>query len=242
MKTLTSRTPFVALVADFFAIDVLDFAQELTTCCPTFTSLHQQRSSWYFYVPKFDRKTSCEYRDLPEPIEIPGSVPIHGRDLNNLAQDRSSQHYKLFMHHVHFLEIDTSPIRALKEERRGYSPVYPIGPIVQTGIGSGDDAANSGGTVSQEQITELELAYGLELSNHKFLWVVRAPSSLASSAYLGAQNDVDPLQFLSSGFLERTKEQGMVIPSWAPQVQVLSHSSVGGFLTQVAGIRPLRVC
>ncbi|TKY68847.1 UDP-glycosyltransferase 72B1 [Spatholobus suberectus] len=87
----------------------------------------------------------------------------------------------------------------------------------------------SGGTLSQEQITEL--AYGLELSNHKFLWVVRAPSSLASDAYLSAQNDVDLLQFLPCGFLERTKEQGMVVPSWAPQVQILSHSSVGGFLT-----------
>ncbi|TKY68845.1 UDP-glycosyltransferase 72B1 [Spatholobus suberectus] len=87
----------------------------------------------------------------------------------------------------------------------------------------------SGGTLSQEQITEL--ACGLELSNHKFLWVVRTPSSLANDAYLSAQNDVDPLQFLPCGFLERTKEQGMVIPSWAPQVQVLSHSSVGGFLT-----------
>ncbi|KAK7341950.1 hypothetical protein VNO80_24891 [Phaseolus coccineus] len=28
---------------------------------------------------------------------------------------------------------------------------------------------------------------------------------------------VDPLHFLPCGFLERTKEQGMIIPSWAPQ-------------------------
>ena len=88
----------------------------------------------------------------------------------------------------------------------------------------------SGGTLSQEQITEL--AFGFELSNHKFLWVLRAPNNATSdAAYLGAQNDVDPLKFLPSGFLERTKEKGMVVPSWAPQIQVLSHSSVGGFLT-----------
>jgi hydroquinone glucosyltransferase len=87
----------------------------------------------------------------------------------------------------------------------------------------------SGGTLSQEQI--VELALGLELSNHKFLWVVRAPSNSANAAYLSAQNDVDPLQFLPSGFLERTKEKGLVIPSWAPQIQILSHNSVGGFLT-----------
>jgi hydroquinone glucosyltransferase len=87
----------------------------------------------------------------------------------------------------------------------------------------------SGGTLSEEQI--VELALGLELSNHKFLWVVRAPSSSANSAYLSAQNDVDPSQFLPSGFLERTKEKGLVIPSWAPQIQILSHRSVGGFLS-----------
>jgi hydroquinone glucosyltransferase len=57
----------------------------------------------------------------------------------------------------------------------------------------------SGGTLSQEQI--VELAFGLESSNHKFLWVVivRAPSSSSSSAAyfsISAQNDVDLSQFL----------------------------------------------
>ncbi|TKY68856.1 Hydroquinone glucosyltransferase [Spatholobus suberectus] len=83
--------------------------------------------------------------------------------------------------------------------------------------------------VLQEQI--IELAFGLELSNHKFLWVVRAPNNTANAAYLGAQSDVDPLQSLPCGFLEGTKEQGIVIPSWAPQVQVLDHNAVSGFLT-----------
>jgi hydroquinone glucosyltransferase len=31
--------------------------------------------------------------------------------------------------------------------------------------------------------------------------------------------------------MERTKEQGMVIPLWAPQIQILSHGSIGGFLS-----------
>jgi len=57
----------------------------------------------------------------------------------------------------------------------------------------------SDGTLSHEQI--VELALGLELSNQKFLWVVRAPSSSSSNAaYLSAQNDVDALKFLPSGF------------------------------------------
>jgi UDP:flavonoid glycosyltransferase YjiC (YdhE family) len=31
--------------------------------------------------------------------------------------------------------------------------------------------------------------------------------------------------------LERTKERGLVVKSWAPQVAVLNHESVGGFVT-----------
>ncbi|XLS80781.1 hypothetical protein HN51_046612 [Arachis hypogaea] len=41
----------------------------------------------------------------------------------------------------------------------------------------------------------------------------------------------DPLSFLPSGFLERTKGQGFVVSHWAPQVEVLGHRATGGFLT-----------
>ncbi|WVZ17150.1 hypothetical protein V8G54_010132 [Vigna mungo] len=258
LKSITSKTPFVALVADSFAFEALDFAEEFNLLSYIYFPSAATTLSWYLYVLKLDKETSCEYRDLPEPVKIPGCVPIHGRDLNNQAQDRSSQVYKLFLQRAQrfcfvdgifinsFFEMEKGPIRALKEEGRGYPEVFPVGPIVQTG----DDAKGlecltwldkqedgsvlyvsfgSGGTLTQEQVNEL--AYGLELSNHKFLWVVREPSSLAFDAYLRAQRSVDPLHFLPDGFLERTKEQGMVVPSWAPQIQVLAHSSIGGFLT-----------
>ncbi|TKY68850.1 Hydroquinone glucosyltransferase [Spatholobus suberectus] len=106
--------------------------------------------------------------------------------------------------------------------RMEFQALKQVGSVLYVSFGSG-------GTLSQEQM--IELAYGLELSNLKFLWVVRAPNNTANAAYLGAQKHVDPFQFLPCGFLERTKEQGMVVPSWAPQIQILSHSSVGGFLT-----------
>ena len=63
--------------------------------------------------------------------------------------------------------------------------------------------------------------------------VVRSPNNeLANAAYLVDQTlDNNPLAFLPKGFIERTKEQGLVVPYWAPQVQVLSHGSTGGFLS-----------
>ena len=191
------------------------------------------------YLPKLDEETSCEYRDVPHPIKIPGCVPLHGKDLYAPSQDRSVQAYKLLLQRVKkfhfvdgifinsFLKMEIGPIKALTEEGSNNPPVYPVGPIIQTVASSVDDnnglkclswldkqqpcsvlyvSYGSGGTLSQEQIDELAL--GLELSNGKFLWVLRAPSSSSFSAgYLSAQNDVDALRFLPSWFLERTKER-----------------------------------
>ena len=213
MKSLTLRTPFVALLVDSFAIEALNLAKEFNMFSYVYFPASVTTLSSYFYMLKYDKETSCEYIDFPEPLKVPGCVPIHGRDPVHQAQDRSSQSYKFLLDRVNiFLPVDG----ILINKQQPCSVLYV--------------SFGSGGTLSQEQINELAL--GLELSNHKFLWVVvRAPSSSASGAYLSAQNNVDLSQFLPSGFLERTKEQGMVIPSWAPQIEILSHRSVGGFLS-----------
>ncbi|WMV11547.1 hypothetical protein MTR67_004932 [Solanum verrucosum] len=77
----------------------------------------------------------------------------------------------------------------------------------------------SGGTLSHEQL--IEVAKGLEMSEQRFLWVVRCP----------IQDSTNPLEFLPKGFLEKTKGFGLVVPNWAPQTRILSHESTGGFLT-----------
>ncbi|GAU20261.1 hypothetical protein TSUD_353250 [Trifolium subterraneum] len=263
LNSLTLRTPLVALVVDPLAIKALDLAKEFNMLSYIYFPLSATTLSFCFYMPKLNEETSCEYKDLPEPIKLPGCIPIHGRDLFTNVQDRSSPEYKQFLQLLKslsiadgilvnsFLEMESGPIKALNEEGsvKGNPFVYPVGPIVQTATSSADAngleclswldkqqscsvlyvSFGSGGTLSLEQI--VELALGLELSNHKFLWVLRGPNSSANAAYLSPQNDVDPLQFLPSGFLERTKGKGLVIPSWAPQIEILSHNSVGGFLT-----------
>lgn len=62
------------------------------------------------------------------------------------------------------------------------------------------------------------LALGLEASEINFLWVLRPDLMNGAPANL------------PEGFLERTRSRAF-IASWVPQALVLSHSSIGAFLT-----------
>ncbi|GAY55402.1 hypothetical protein CUMW_164020 [Citrus unshiu] len=67
----------------------------------------------------------------------------------------------------------------------------------------------------------IELGLGLEASNKPFVWVIRGGSKLeALEKWLVQEN-----------FEERIKGRGLLIRGWAPQVLILSHPAVGGFLT-----------
>jgi hypothetical protein len=88
----------------------------------------------------------------------------------------------------------------------------------------------SRGTFSVGQVKEI--AYGLERSGQRFLWVVKKPPRDEKTKQ--AENyttEFDLEGVLPEGFLERTKDRGMVVKTWAPQVGVLRKESVGGFVT-----------
>ncbi|KAF7076346.1 hypothetical protein CFC21_081010 [Triticum aestivum] len=68
-----------------------------------------------------------------------------------------------------------------------------------------------------------ELALGLELAGTRFLWALRKPS--------GAAVLDDGADMLPPGFQERARGQGLVTTGWVPQMSILAHPAVGGFLT-----------
>lgn len=75
------------------------------------------------------------------------------------------------------------------------------------------------GTIAWLGMKELHaLALCIEASHVTFLWVLRTDLLIEESTCL------------PEGFLERTKEYAH-FTSWVPQLLVLSHPSIGGFLT-----------
>ncbi|XP_022889365.1 UDP-glycosyltransferase 73C5-like [Olea europaea var. sylvestris] len=73
--------------------------------------------------------------------------------------------------------------------------------------------------ISFEQLKEI--GSGLEASNFPFIWIIRGQESSAEVEKWLADDK----------FEERVQGRGLVIRGWAPQVLILSHSSIGGFLT-----------
>ncbi|KAK9057723.1 hypothetical protein SSX86_022560 [Deinandra increscens subsp. villosa] len=76
---------------------------------------------------------------------------------------------------------------------------------------------------SQQQITEI--ATGLENSGHKFVWVVREADR--GDIF---RDDIIHVK-LPEGYENRVKDQGLVVREWAPQLDILGHPSVGGFMS-----------
>ena len=154
-------------------------------------------------------------------------------------------------------EFEPTSLRAIREhpfyKQIPTPPIHTVGPLINQDKQNLTDledeclawldkqpsdsvvliALGSGGTLTTVQLTEL--AYGLELSQQRFIMVARKPSDASASAtFFNVGGDFkvnDPNAYLPKGFLKRTKEVGLVVPTWAPQVAVLRHPSTGAFVS-----------
>ncbi|KAE8698604.1 UDP-glycosyltransferase 73B4 [Hibiscus syriacus] len=65
-----------------------------------------------------------------------------------------------------------------------------------------------------------EIAMALEASELQFIWVVRKQ-----------KNNEEDDDWLPEGFEKRREGKGLIIRGWAPQVFILDHVAIGGFVT-----------
>ncbi|KAH9312504.1 hypothetical protein KI387_027539 [Taxus chinensis] len=73
------------------------------------------------------------------------------------------------------------------------------------------------------------LACGLEASEQPFIWAVKVSPQIEPMTSNTASDLCST--YLPEGFQERTKNRGLVIFGWVPQLVILSHASVGAFMS-----------
>ncbi|KAF3646203.1 UDP-glycosyltransferase 86A1 [Capsicum annuum] len=181
---------------------------------------------------------------------IPGIQAIQPEDLPSYCQDADPSSSKYVFKCIEdaqkadfvigntVQELESSTISILQEQQ----PFYAIGPILPTNFTKSTISTNllpasdytdwlntkQDGTVlyisfgslanlSKQDI--LEIAQGILISKVSFIWVLR------HNILVSGERDILPL-----GFEEETADRGLVVP-WCSQLAVLSHPSVGGFLT-----------
>ena len=263
LRDLRRRTRLVAFVADLFGADSFDAARAAGVARRyIFFPSNLHVLTLLLHLPELDASVPGEFRDLAEPLRLPGCVPIPGPDVLMPLQDKSNPCYRWMVHHGakyreadailvnSFDAVEPGPAKILRQPAPGRPAVFPVGPLIQADRGGSDGPCpclewlhrqparsvifvsfGSGGALPAEQMRELAL--GLELSGQRFLWVVRSPSDegAVNDNYYDAESKKDPFAYLPEGFVDRTRDVGLVVPSWAPQIKVLAHGATGGFLT-----------
>ncbi|XP_010044970.2 anthocyanidin 3-O-glucosyltransferase 2 [Eucalyptus grandis] len=141
-----------------------------------------------------------------------------------------------------FAELEPRAMEALAG--LGAPAVYPLGPILNIKVESKKgfeildwldqqpDASvvflcfGSHGSFDEDQVKEIACA--LERSECHFLWSLRQPP--AKGKLESPTDYADPAEVLPEGFIDRTTGVGRVI-GWAPQVAILAHRAIGGFMS-----------
>nr|AVW82185.1 putative UDP-glucosyltransferase UGT71C6 [Barbarea vulgaris subsp. arcuata] len=139
-----------------------------------------------------------------------------------------------------FAELEPHPFDYFSH-LESFPPVYPVGPILslEDRASPNEEAADrdqivrwlddqpessvvflcfgSKGSVDEPQVKEI--ARALELVGCRFLWSIRASGV-----------ETNPNDMLPEGFMGRVAGKGLVC-GWAPQVEVLAHKAIGGFVS-----------
>uniref|UniRef100_A0A0C9RU17 Glycosyltransferase n=1 Tax=Wollemia nobilis TaxID=56998 RepID=A0A0C9RU17_9CONI len=212
-------------------------------------------SAYYHYT-----RGLIETEAESEMVEIPGLPQLRREELPSFLHPSSTQgtvrrHVLLQFETMSeakwvlvnsFDQLEEREIKSMES----VSPIRTVGPLVPLGFVEGNSPENaevvphlwkaanclewldtkgastvvyvSFGSIAAFSKKQLEeIAIGLKASGNSFLWVVRP------GANKGESNSAEDLP---EGFVEETVDRGLVVP-WSPQMQVLSHPSVGVFLT-----------
>ncbi|CAN1802540.1 UDP-glycosyltransferase 1 [Linum perenne] len=198
-----------------------------------------------FVVPGMPGAGEIEFTrvQLPLRLRMPGQANPRNEFGEEMAK-AESEAYGVIVNS--FEELESEYYLEYKKSKQG--KVWCIGPVSLTSLDELDKLQRGNGSISLSHrsldwldIREpesvvyvslgsicnlssrqlIELALGLEASETPFIWVIRETEA-TKDLYRWIMDD---------GFEDRVAARGIVIRGWAPQVSILSHRSVGGFLT-----------
>ena len=245
----TSNPPADWIVYDYAAYWVPRISAETGVPC-TYLSLFNAAVLGFLGSPQVllgnehQRTTVEEYTVAPKWVSFPSTIAFRPHEVRHILEPARQQDAsgvnEMYRFATTIEGCDFLTIRSCMEFEQEWlqligelfnKSIVPIGmlpPIIQDDSDEGEwestfkwlDEQEIGSVVyaafgSEAKITRAqvdEIALGLELSNLPFLWVLRAEK-------------------VPDGFEERTKGRGLVCMGWVPQIQLLAHPSVGGFLT-----------
>ncbi|KAJ0478561.1 putative flavonol 3-O-glucosyltransferase [Helianthus annuus] len=241
LKSQPGSGRVVGFVVDMFCICMVDVANEFNVPTYVFVTSNAAFLGFTLYLKALGddlNKDVIELCNSDTEIFVPSFVkPWLAKKLGEAKAIMVNTLFELETHAIESLSADTS-----------IPPVYPVGPILNLEGGLGTekpydddiirwlDSQPSSSVVflcfgsmgSFDELQVKEIARGVELGGYRFLWSLRR-TPLDQTSWIPSDYE-DPSVVLPEGFLERTRGLGKVI-GWAPQMAVLGHDAVGGFVS-----------
>ncbi|EXC01453.1 UDP-glycosyltransferase 71C3 [Morus notabilis] len=255
MSSQSNSIQVSGLVLDFFCMPMLDVANELGLNSYIFFTCNLGFLSFFLHLPTCHDLIGSEFKDSDPDLILPGfanPVPVRLIPAHLFTKDGYSLMLKLAQRFREtkgilvnsFVELESHDIVESLISDGKTPPLYMIGPVVDL-EGLPHPSADQ---AQQENIMEwldeqpdssvlflcfgsvgcffgasqlIEIALGLERSGYRFLWC-----ATSQKPFRNVQEEIT----FPEGFLERTKGRGIVC-EWAPQVEVLAHKAVGGFVS-----------
>ncbi|XP_023739739.1 UDP-glycosyltransferase 43 [Lactuca sativa] len=260
LKTLSTSVPLAGLFVDMFCTSMIDVANDLNIPCYLFFASPAAYLGFVLHLTTLPANESVDSANelivpsYAKPIPS-NTLPTFCIKKDEFGYSRFVSHalrYKETKGIIvnTFQELEPYSIDSLSSSYMDLPPIYPVGPIIDH-VGPAKWHSNrsrhektiewldhqpelsvvflcfgSMGSLTPVQVREI--AKGLERAGYRFLWALREPAK----ENLKLPNDYEHLDesLFPDGFIDRTAEIGLIC-GWVPQVSVLAHKAIGGFVS-----------
>lgn len=200
---------------------------------------------------EYDASTEILVPGIPFPLpysSIPPFLLQPTSILRNLAMEDSPKLVNLHGVFANTFEaLESHSLEALNGGKvvKNMPPVYAVGPFVPFEFEKGQKEVSSprsikwlddqpigsvvyvcfGSRTTLEREQMKEIGDGLMRSGYRFLWVVKDKIVDKEDVEIGLD------EVLGVELVEKMKEKGLVVKEWVDQSEILSHKSIGGFVS-----------